>query len=423
MKETFKNIASGKLEDFKTSISIDNLKKSLNPHNLKDISLGNWLIIMNLIAFSLRMMTDIGFVLTSMLWFVTGAAGFVYLFWEKAQYRMPLLLLLVIDIIGGINLLINGNHNFLTAGIPVITQVLGILVYDQRKDLSAINVVVGLDILYLTVISAITPRIPNGTFDSRGRAQYSVYISKLTGKNTVSILLIMFLTIHVIHRLQQRRNMNYLYFALSLAAVCFCGGRGGILCISLFSAGVWVIDHRKNKIILWRLGVLVVGFAAACTVLGVWAKLWEAVTYDNARFSIWSNYFSCVDSFGKFIFGAPVDRFEFLMKQKNMHNTFINWHYNFGLIPTVGFLVMVIRGAVHCLETRSFTLLLIFGVVFLRAMTDETSFALMPVWTYIWIQSNSENIYFNNINKIIDEKVEVLRKWAKLSSQHQNTKI
>lgn len=337
------------------------------------------LMLLYFITFGVRMLTDISFNIMTALWFVVGIVIFVCAYAIYPRYRKPLLTLFVVDMIALVGLYMTGGHNPMNAFILVSTQALGILIYERRKNLGILEVVTLFMVFYLAYEVVTTPKVLINSW------QYGIVLSKLVLQNTVSILLILFLSLHFIRCHENQKNVNYVYFFVAFVTAVICDGMGGILTLALYLGGIWLVNHKANKLRTGRLFFAVGVFVLAVTAINGWGILIEKLTDDNARFYIWSNYFWCIDSIEEFLFGADVSRVEFLARARNMHNTFINWHYNYGIIPTLFFLYMMVQNVVYSIKTKNFVFLLILGVTGVRAMTDETGYCFMVLWTYMWI--------------------------------------
>jgi len=334
------------------------------------------------VTFLVRHLTDISFFGTTALYFMMGIAAFAYAYLVFSEYRQLMRLLLFVDIIAGFDLLANGNHNAFNAVVLLTAQVLGILVYHNRKNLKLLDIVGILIILYLTYKVTTTPKVLISSW------QYGIILSKLVWQNAVSIIIIEFLSFDLIYRLECKKKVNYLIFAIALIVAIICDGIGGILSISLFCIGVWIVNQKRNTLYWWKILLLATVVIIFLKTTDSWEKVIETLTDDNSRIYIWSCYIECVDSIKAFLLGAAIDRNIYLMKMANMHNTVLNWHYNFGLIPLAFFLWMLIVDFKYCIKTKNYTLLLIMCITCLRAMTDEASYSFMPIWTYVWIEAN-----------------------------------
>lgn len=73
-----------------------------------------------------------------------------------------------------------------------------------------------------------------------------------------------------------------------------------------------------------------------------------------------------------------------------MHNTMLNWHYCYGLIPFCFFVYRHICCFAYCFKKKNYLFLIVMITTTLRAITDETEFAFGCIWTYIWMLSINE---------------------------------
>lgn len=359
------------------------------------ISFTDAYIFLYLLIYFVHYFGNFSFNITYSFWIMTGLAGLFTVFDRRSEYSNYTIRLLFIDLFAAIGLIVNRNRSPFTVLMLPVSQMFGIYLYKYRENLRLVNRIVNLMYVYIVLYAIfIPPRLV-----SASQGIYSTRFSRLVGGNTVSIFLIMFLSIGLIYKTYSGRK-NYFMFIISLLVAYRCGGNGGVLSISVFLIGLITLQWDKNKMSKKRiLFIVIAGYGLIC-YFGYQQKLWNFLTDDNSRFWIWSKYLECMTNSAKdFLFGASVDRYSFLAEQRNMHNTFFNLHYYYGIIPALYYIVMIISLLMLSIKKGNYLLLVILGVTVIRGMTDETAFCFISLWTYacLLLKSNEISIFRRNM--------------------------
>lgn len=359
------------------------------------ISFTDAYILLYLSIYFVHYFGNFSFNITYSFWVMTGLAGFFIVCDRKSEYSDYTIRLFLIDLFAAIGLIVNRNRSPFTVLMLPVSQMFGIYLYKYRKNLRLVNRIVNLMYIYIVLYAILIP--PRLVSASQGI--YSTRFSRLVGGNTISIFLIMFLSIGLIYKIHNGRK-KYFIFIISLFVAYRCGGNGGVLSISVFLIGLITLQWDKNKISKKRMLLIVIlGYGLIC-YLGYQQRLWNFLTDDNSRFWIWSKYLECMtNSVKDFLFGASVDRYSFLAEQRNMHNTFFNLHYYYGIVPAIYYIVMIISLLILSIKKRNYMLLVILGVTVIRGMTDETAFCFISLWTYAYLslKNDETSVFRSNI--------------------------
>ncbi len=343
-------------------------------------TIDNILIVAYFLSFWIRFFTDLSFFVMSIIWFCVGCAIVIYTYVYYLSSRKLWKILFVIDSIAFINSIINQNGKVASVAIVFIAQSFGILLYKNRNRLIFAEKMSLITIIYLFFQVYISKPVKISSWE------YGIIISKLLGGNSASIVICMCLSIYALSRYNAGKHIEYWPFLVNVIIAYKIGGNGGILSSLVFFILIFFLDRKSGK--FSRKKILI--FSGIALLIIIWKKyyvyLFQLVTNDNSRLWMWRNYWDCMmESAKNIFFGASVDSIELLAKQKNIHNTYINWHYCFGLIPFLAFLYLIFRSTLIYLIEKRYLILIISFVLFLRAATDEASFAFMPLWSYMWL--------------------------------------
>lgn len=340
----------------------------------------DFLIISYFVSFWLRFFTDINFLILSIVWFLIGCVIAIYTYIYDCSSRVTWKILIIVDSIAFINAIINQNGKIASIVVVFIAQSFGVLLYKNKERLCIAEKIAIITIIYLMFVIFLTEPVKISSWE------YGIVISKLLGGNSTSIVICMCLSIYILNRYNSNKKIDYWPFLIYIIITFKVGGNGGILSSLVFLVLIFFLDRKSKKISKIKIFVFSI-LALIVIVLGkYYVYLLQLITNDNSRLWMWSNYWSCaIKSFKNMFFGASVDSIEFLSKQKNMHNSYINWHYCFGLIPFLLYLFMILRSMLMYTIEKKHAILIISIVLFLRASTDEASFSFMSIWIYMWM--------------------------------------
>ncbi len=345
------------------------------------INLPSIFMVTTLSAYFSRFMFDWNFTIQSSIWFLSAFFPFIYVAIKNIKIVKKMSIFFAVDLIALINMTINGSHSPIYIGILFATQCWGAFLFYERKQLQPLEMLSIVFTLYLLYKVWVTPRTLINSW------QYGMILSNLVRQNTVSIFLCEFLTYILLNRYFRNRMTPHLLFLVSLLASILCGGMGGLLSTTAYFLGELIINRKSDKI-KWKTVIIFILIAIIFFVFfGNINLVISEITDDNGRWYIWNHYFPCIDSFKDFIFGADVSSVPFLQISNNMHNTFINYHYCYGLIPLVFFLWRHVKNFGYCIKEKKHLMLIVMLVTTLRAMTDEADFAFGGIWTFIWLIS------------------------------------
>ena len=203
------------------------------------------------------------------------------------------------------------------------------------------------------------------------------HMYNLASENMVSVYLLLFLYLYYRECKYTGKQISVVMVGLSLI-LCYCGGsRTGVAIMLIAFCGICFIKLMNTKggfIITFFLGIIaMVGVA----IVGLFAySFWIEVIQDAPRMYIWNQYLSNIDSMWNFIWGVPFylsSAFE--AYAYNLHNTFMNIHARFGLIPLIVILIIILYAISDCIKKKNWWRFLFIICYVFRSMTDNTSFS------------------------------------------------
>lgn len=230
-------------------------------------------------------------------------------------------------------------------------------------------------------------------------------------RNYVSVFLLYALAIYIIYleRNSKRINLIYIIFAwlFSVSAI----GRGGILTFSAV-LGLFVIQRfflNEKKEGVWKYIKILILFIAVYVLLIFVAINLEHIiqTYfyrffngegltSTARVNFIENYFKqCSDSLVALFFGGNPEEASNIVN--NLHNSYLQFHSEFGLIGFVFLIVGCIYSVFYLYKNRKWQYLIVFIGILIRSLTDwcfpgfPLDFALLFFIFYPFFDVTDEN--------------------------------
>lgn len=339
------------------------------------LAIDELILLLNYITFFVRWMDNISYEVTTYIWLGTGVISFFYIFFSYRKVRKYMVIMVFVYLFVVLNELISKNQNPIYCVVGLICeQTLGILIFKRQEKTRKL--------CYLTYGFAIYVFIL--TF-SLFRRDGVVRLSKMVNFNTVSILMIMFTAIYIIHCHNNKKTISYFLPCITLLSSIMAGGIGGILSSTLLILCL-LLFKRNQRINIKMILIMLLIVVAVLATSSLRNSIFGIVNENNSRFWIWATYFDSVISNDlNILTGANVDSIPFLFMQHNMHNTYINWHYMYGLIPFVFNFALIIWSLIMTLKRKIYLFTVIMTVTMVRAFTDETGFCFMPIWIYIFL--------------------------------------
>ena len=351
------------------------------------ITLSDTLIFLYCFSFAVRFISNLGLLISSL--FFMGIGLFV-LFYDCVVYyesSKQIAVFCFMDFVCLLNAIINGNGTHYEAILLCVYQALGILLFFDKNKLLLFWKLLAVIMMIIIVRIFTLERVLVSDL------QYSIIISRLVGGNSVSIIAIFTCSIYLLYCRYYGHRIVYFPFVVSLIIAIYIGGNGGILCTALFLIGICFFDRSLKHVLKIRVlfAIVLSFFLLLCFGLG--SRVLSFVSDDNSRLWIWIHYLDCATtSFKDFVFGGNIRDVPFLVEMKNMHNTFINFHFRYGLIPFVFYVFALIRCGIVYFKRKDYLMLLILSITIIRSMTDEACFGFLPLWVFMFLDTNERTI-------------------------------
>lgn len=234
-------------------------------------------------------------------------------------------------------------------------------------------------ILYYLIIAFLCYKILFG-----GGAQY---IFKSSSKNYVSIVIFIFLFPLFVIGKNLRNYKLLLAVFIGLIVAVIVGGRSGILCLGGLTILTYVVKYfgvASKKNIFINCLLMLTGILTAIYLLensSVIMKLFPRFAkagFDlgNSRGGIWLEYIrGVIDSPISMLFGKNLSGFENqYIVRGNLHNSFLNMHYRYGLIFTLLNLSCLLERVFYFKKNKNY-IMLVFLLAFLARASSDLVFA------------------------------------------------
>ncbi len=290
-----------------------------------------------------------------------------------------------------IGILVNKNHT-LGDGILLLSWVsVGILLAysDDRLDLfNRFNWITFVVLLIRTIFAYI-----NSTND------LDIIVSGRIGSNSISIIAIQCFFIDYICRKKKGKKTNYIMLTILMLVSLMSRGRMSILVTIILLIGVYLQEDVKKTKKLLRYGFAIM--LALAMVVVCWDYLDNAISLflqgdSSTRLYLWKHYYEMTkSSLIDVLFGVRNSIFSTdlaLNHYRNLHNTFFNWHYFYGLLPCLYYILIIIGDLKREIKSKDYIMVVLLIVSILKGMSDETTFSFMMMWIYIHCHKRTESL-------------------------------
>lgn len=243
----------------------------------------------------------------------------------------------------------------------------------------------------IMIILYFTFYLSNKTFDT---------MYNLASENMVSIYLL--LLFYLYYRSKYKTKFATAFLAtVSLIIGCLSGSRTGIGCLLILYIGlIFIYLLKMNNGNLFLFPVALAGVIGTLAIVFLGSSIIQEVFYDSPRMYIWNLYIAQLNNIKNVFLGVSFSTNQtYASYYNNLHNTFMNIHARFGLIPLITIIFMIFQCMKNSIKERKWYIVLFMSLYILRSLTDNTSFS-GPLDILIF------TIYFDMIldNKFIMEK-------------------
>ena len=285
--------------------------------------------------------------------------------------------ILFFDVVAIIAIIYNHNGNLSEIIVLFSFQIIGMLLFFRNETYSIVWLFSIGYYLYL--------------FINRVRGIDPDTIFYLTSRNYVSVFSLLFLTLYIFNKVKCGGKIRIWFFLLHIYMCVWAHGRGGILTAAIALVGFIIFGTDFLK--LPR--VLKISFLLIC-VVGIILLYYDLITAKisaamvvEGRLGIWSRYLtSATDNIIDFVLGVKnysltID----ILRMHHLHNSFLNLHYYFGIVPLVMFAVIGIKMIYFFSKRKKYTLIVICMTLVVRMFTDVMAFPgeFDILWIYIFL--------------------------------------
>ena len=346
-------------------------------------------------SLDLRYLTNINLYFTSFIWGVVGLLTFLYIYNNFINVRKVLKELIFIDFFAFIGMIVNGNQNIGNIVILFSAEIFGVLIYLVKDNLKKIDIAIFIT-LFIVIIRTIF-----AMFENKSMFFEKYMFSKIMGSNTLFIFVIFLLFVDILYI--QKKNRCLLYLLIFFFSI-FSNGNGNILSFFLLNMSLLFINETGDEI-LWKRVIIISAIGVFTAVVsGYITNIIYFLTDDHDRVWMWKQYFFyAFTDLKSFIFGADISVDESLPLYRHMHNSYISWHCFYGLIPTLGFAIIVIRDVLYTIQCRQFLNMIFLLITIIRGFTDEATFLFLPIWVFFMCMYTL-NKNSNQSIRYVDEK-------------------
>lgn len=364
-----------------------------NKKSRYQISMLECLVLFYLIILDIRYLMDLNMNIVLAIWCISGAVIYMYLLFKKKYLRKFLIFLFTMAFIGAVNAVVNRNHPWQYFFVLINLGSCGAALYDLRKRLRTVDIwtictffIIEFRILYMRIT------IPDFSYEKNK-------LTVLMGCNTASIMVIFLLFLDYIYRESINKKPRYSLYAIAAVVAIVTGGNGNILSLSLLLLGIFLVRNKDKKVSYIKVLMIIVIGVIILAYEGV-DELIKFLTDDHYRFIIWNEYFQMAKmSVKNMIFGADITDNMLLTSYGHCHNTFINIHFYYGLLPLLVVVVGLIRSIKYSFDIKNYFYITFLGVTIIRSMTDEALLILLPVWCFyfcmFYIRKN--NLHYERV--------------------------
>lgn len=355
--------------------------------------LGFFVILLYFFGFWAKYFTSVHIVVPIIFFFLSAGTSLLYLFTDKMSLGKVPLSMLFIVLVSIIAIIVNKNHT-IADGILLLSWIcIGCFLWVAKSNWKFFYQLSLLSFIYLALVIIIKFMLKTP----------DITLTERSGSNTISILVLQFFAIDFIYNHIFDKSPNKFLYVIGIAISWMAGGIAGIIVVFLCVFGLCVsniINSKKGKRNL--IFIIMIGAILSYNYRNTFLSFLE--TGDiNSRFLLWNAYFDMAkNDISSFLFGANIHNNYLLEHYKNMHNTYINWHYYFGLIPMIIFLYIVIKSIANSLKKHKLSLLVICLSLFIRGLSDEATYAFMIIWMYLYcsfVYSSKTIRIYGNYNR------------------------
>lgn len=291
----------------------------------------------------------------------------------------------LIDLFALVAVIINANHTIADVILLMSWQAFGLLMYEMktRESLKLVRL--------LAIVSIILIALKMILIFKEYEWGWMILSTRM-GSNSASIFILEFLYLDAFFKISDGKKLRYPLAIIAFAMVFMAGGIVGILTVPLLIMGMYLYKYN-NKLHMVTRFLSIIVFLGLCMIYIVLFKttiIGEAFKFikqgdASSRFLMWKNYYQLVvGNISGLIWGANISGNDLLMTYRNLHNCFFNWHYFYGLLPFISFVGIILYDLKESVRQKQYLYMVIVLTAIFRSMSDEATYAFMPIWIFIF---------------------------------------
>lgn len=310
-----------------------------------------------------------------------GILMYMYEYFYYPWLRNYMVTIVFINLIALYGIIINKNHSIFEVFLLFALEALGIALYIIKDRLDLLDKICLLSILYIGLIY-----IYNYIYT--GKVLLKLGLNGLFGANSASIFLVFLLYFDIKYVIKEKKKPRIGLLIISFILAVLSDGNGNILSTALLLVGTIMISYNGRKL---RKG-LIVFFIVIATAIVITKNLLQPVlaflTDDHDRFYIWRRYIGmALESSRNILFGADISKDYILLNFGHLHNTFINLHFYYGLIPMIIVIMVLTYTGIIFFKKKKYYELLFWGTSIVRSFTDNAIILFIPIWTCMFFEA------------------------------------
>lgn len=229
-------------------------------------------------------------------------------------------------------------------------------------------------------------------------------VLNLASKNYISIILLGLLSLVYCDAIFNNKKKPIGISIIVILLIFWTKSRGGEITIFSFMllTFIFIVLSRNTLTKLYRVLMIAMLLIILFYFLNKTSFLAQLLS-EEGRITLFKTYLNMTfSSWKSFVFGTPIFHDALFLKfGKNTHNTFLQIHAQFGIIPLTFVLFYIGKVIIYEKNKKSFLIVIVIICMIIRSMTDITSFSDIfdITWYYLFF-----NLY--NYKKVDENKID-----------------
>ena len=217
---------------------------------------------------------------------------------------------------------------------------------------------------------------------------YTPYeISSFNSGNIINFIYILITSLIIAQQYYLKNKINIIPVILCLIISIWTAGKSGIVVSIILLIGILLLktiqkkNYRSIIILILITTLLIVSLERIYTKINDFLIRNQInITSDEARSTIWGSYIDQQNTLS-WLLGLP-NRYYYFAIHTNTHNSFLDYHYSFGMLIILPLLFIIIA-ILNSIFKKNYIFSLILFVILLRGFSD--SFILFGRYDFTWL--------------------------------------